>query len=591
MTSSSARNKSIHTSTTTNAPHRSTRLLAAATAAAIILVGLTALPADSASAAAQPATSLPLQAVVVPSGGTSQVGLGALPSGTTAVSLTLTAAGAWRDTQVTASVGRNSQTRVLKAAKGIRSTATVTVPIPAGNNGKLTISSSQASVRIGTAITGYTVTSARTVVPATVLKQVVVPSEKSRIIELGPIPAGASAVTLKFRGVGAWRKTAVTASAGASDARTAVFTAAPAQRAARTVVVPLPQKSNGKLTIWSSRASVRIDASVASYTVARTVPPARAAVPKPVTAPAPTPVVTPKPVPTVKPAPTATPTPAPAPPVAPKPTSSPAPTVVPAPSEPELPDQTSTGVPAGTALTVHEGDLTVSTPGAVIDGLDIRGMVKVSAPDVTIKNSIIRGRALDYTSALVNAMDGESNLRIVDSELKPTIPSPFAMGIYGSNFTATRLNIHGVVDGLHITGDNVTVEDSWLHDNLHFQNDPNFGGGPSHDDSIQIQVGKNILIDGNNITGAFNSVVQITQDRGDVANFTFRNNHADGGGCTINIAEKAYGPIMGVTIADNTFGRDTRVDNCAVIAQESTDITMKRNFYVPDNTLVKVHKG
>ena len=48
----------------------------------------------------------------------------------------------------------------------------------------------------------------------------------------------------------------------------------------------------------------------------------------------------------------------------------------------------------GTKLTVHQGDLNVTTAGAVIDGLEIHGLLIISAPDVVIKNSRILGRAV-----------------------------------------------------------------------------------------------------------------------------------------------------------------------------------------------------
>jgi hypothetical protein len=227
----------------------------------------------------------------------------------------------------------------------------------------------------------------------------------------------------------------------------------------------------------------------------------------------------------------------------------------------------------------------------VISGLDIHGLVKIAAPNVTIKNSIIRGRALTATAPLINNLGGQPNLKVIDTELYPSIASPYAMGIYGYNFTATRLNIHGVIDGIHLTGGNVTLEKSWLHNNLHYTNDPNHGGTPSHDDSIQIQRGDNIRVVGNNLSGAWNSAVQITQDTGHVSNFTFTNNLADGGKCTVNIAQKTYGPILGVTITDNKFGRHTRIADCAVIAPTTTPIQRARNFYVPDGIAVVVRKG
>ncbi|TFD60878.1 hypothetical protein E3T39_07075 [Cryobacterium suzukii] len=242
-------------------------------------------------------------------------------------------------------------------------------------------------------------------------------------------------------------------------------------------------------------------------------------------------------------------------------------------------------------MTVHNGDINVTKPGTVLSGLDVRGLIKISAPDVTIKNSIIRGRTMNGPGALINNLGGHRNLVVTDTELSPSSASPDANGIYGYNFTATRLDINNVIDGIHITGSNVSLQDSWIHDHMHYLNDPNQGGSPSHDDGIQIQAGNNVTVTGNRLTDSHSAAVQITQDRGPVSNFTFSDNFANGGACTVNIAEKSYGPIMGAAITDNSFGRDSRLANCAVIAPTTTKIDFASNYYVPDDTLVTIKKG
>ncbi|MCW4384739.1 right-handed parallel beta-helix repeat-containing protein [Salinibacterium sp. SYSU T00001] len=212
------------------------------------------------------------------------------------------------------------------------------------------------------------------------------------------------------------------------------------------------------------------------------------------------------------------------------------------------------GLPPGTPLTVHNGDLTIRTAGAVVSNLDIRGFVRVEAPNVTIKNSIIRGRATDSHAIMIYAGLGTSaGLRVLDSELAPTYKTPLTNGVYGYGFTLTRVDIHDVIDAVHIFGDNVTVENSRLHGNLHFENDPYHSDG-SHDDSIQIQSGRNIRILGNTISGSYNAAVQITQDRDVVSNVTISGNKISGGGCTVNVAEKGRGPIAGLTVSRNVFG-------------------------------------
>ena len=67
-------------------------------------------------------------------------------------------------------------------------------------------------------------------------------------------------------------------------------------------------------------------------------------------------------------------------------------------------------------------------------------------------------------------------------------------------------------------------------------------------------------------------------------------NWADGGGCTINLAEKGRGPFAGIVITDNVFGRDTKHYNCAIISPTTTKITAARNVFT-DGTVAAVQKG
>ena len=299
-----------------------------------------------------------------------------------------------------------------------------------------------------------------------------------------------------------------------------------------------------------------------------------------------------------KPAPTPTPTPTPKPAPAPEPTSTPpaSPQVThtssgdagnrPAPGAVK-PGAANTGVPAGTSLRVHTGDLVVTTPGAVIDAMDIRGLVVIKAPDVTIKRSVIRGRAVTSDNALIFNSHGAYRFTVEDSELYAANPSPYISGIIGANFTVRRTNIHHVIDQIHITGDNVTVESSWLHDNLHFTKDPHHADG-SHDDNVQVQGGRNIRLVGNTMSGSYNAALQVTQDRAPVGDLTYAKNWADNGGCTLNIAQKARGPMTGVVVTDNTFGKTSRF-GCTIIYSPTSPISFARNAFT-DGSAIKVVK-
>jgi hypothetical protein len=249
------------------------------------------------------------------------------------------------------------------------------------------------------------------------------------------------------------------------------------------------------------------------------------------------------------------------------------------------------GVPPGTRLVVHEGDIVVTKPGTILDGMDIRGFVTIKAPDVTIMNSVVRGRAAEKNVSLVSNYKSGFPFTVIDSELVGAVPSPWINGVLGSNFELRNVLIHQVVDAVHITGDDVLVEDSRLEDNLHFSVDPNQGGGASHDDSVQVQAGDNIRIRNNVMSGPHNAVLQVTQDLGPVSNLSFTGNTVDDGFCTVNVSEKGRGPIVGMVIEDNRFGRNTSHPNCAIIAPPTTQIQLKGNVYRDDGTEVVVTRG
>jgi hypothetical protein len=375
-----------------------------------------------------------------------------------------------------------------------------------------------------------------------------------------------------------------------------------------TVLVRLPiTNKSPSLVVHSASGASHVRVQVLGEVVNRTLsasasPSASAAVgsaaPSPTWSPTEPAIITPtpslpptpgtKPSPTAKPSPKAKPAPgttAPVPPKAPAQAAPPAPAPSPASSTPG-----GSGVPAGTALQVHNGDLTVTKANSVVNAMDIRGRIMIAANNVTIKNSIVRGRPVNGNTALISSNSPSFHFTVANSELFPSNPSAFINGIVGSNFTATQVNIHGVVDAIDITGDNVVIESSWLHGNLHYSNDPNHSDG-SHDDSIQIQRGANIRITGNTISGAHNAALMITQDTGHVSNVQLSNNFIDGGSCSINVAQKSYGPIGGLSIVNNGFGRNTSIPGCSILIPKGMPVTTSGNYYADSQASVAVRPG
>ena len=252
------------------------------------------------------------------------------------------------------------------------------------------------------------------------------------------------------------------------------------------------------------------------------------------------------------------------------------------------PGPSNTGVPAGTKLTRRTGYIVVTQAGAVISGIDLYGRITVKAPNVTIKNSIIRIGNDGVYSGIQSASTG---LKVQNVEITAQAPHYGTSGVSGSGFTLERVNIHGLVDGANFAGSNIVIKDSWLHNNVRIANDPQHNGGPSHDDSVQITGGSNITIAHNYIDGAGNAGMQITQDRSVVSNVVFRDNIAGGGGCTVNIAESGKGPIKGISVTNNRFLADQTVRNCAIALARTTAISNVNNVWASSGTAVKVVLG
>lgn len=251
-----------------------------------------------------------------------------------------------------------------------------------------------------------------------------------------------------------------------------------------------------------------------------------------------------------------------------------------APVRPGKPSAATTGVPEGTALKVHSGDLSVTQAGAVIDGFDVRGAIYVKANNVTIKRSIVRGGpANSKNMALIASWWGNTNIKIEDSTLRADYPSYWLDGISGANISISRLDISRVVDGVKVIGGNVSVADSWIHANAHFQPDPNQSDGKTHDDGVQVTGGKNVTIVGNNIENAYNSSIMVGQGK-TTGNITIAGNWLSDGGCALNVTQAGTGtPILGMTVSGNRFGLGRYSTSCPMRLPAASPITLSGNVW------------
>lgn len=258
----------------------------------------------------------------------------------------------------------------------------------------------------------------------------------------------------------------------------------------------------------------------------------------------------------------------------------PAPTEpAPAPDPVARPTAGTTGVPAGTVLTPHQGDITVVEPGTVLDGLDVHGRIDIRAENVTIRNTRVRGSGnATFTTGLITCYHARCvNALVEDTTLIPDSPSYWFNGIHGHDYTARRVRVAHVVDGfqvhnVHNGGGpvNVVIEASHCSDLAYFAADPNQGGGPSHNDCIQIQGGSNITIRGNTLVSRMattvadqsyddvnrGSGVMVTPNVAPVTGAVIEKNWIDGGEASVALSRGRYPSMHLGTVAENRFGRN-----------------------------------
>ena len=221
-----------------------------------------------------------------------------------------------------------------------------------------------------------------------------------------------------------------------------------------------------------------------------------------------------------------------------------------------------TGVLPGSTLTRYDGNMVVTTPGAVIQNMDIRGTINVRANNVTVRNCFVRGGVVGVTSGSVALIMQYSStvtgLLVEDCTICPQSPTRFTNGIQGSGMTIRRCDISNGVDGINAMNSNVLVESCYIHDGAYYTPDVGHPDLQSHDDGAQITNGTNIVYTNNNITSYFMSCFMIGQLQGPLVGLKLVNNWLDGGSCQININSAQYGRFAPV-ITGNRFGRSRPV--------------------------------
>jgi hypothetical protein len=205
------------------------------------------------------------------------------------------------------------------------------------------------------------------------------------------------------------------------------------------------------------------------------------------------------------------------------------------------------GVPAGTTLQ-SSGSITVTQPGTVIDGKNVNGVIRVSADNVTIRNT--RVTSGDWTVIKIDNGVKGATIDHVEVDGRGYSGSPGSVGIFGPA-TVTHTDVHSVENGI-IPMSGSVIRDSWIHTLEASGSDP-------HYDGFQLDGGQgNILIENNTVdltNQDRTSTVMIDNDFGSVTNVTVRANRLLGGSFTVYADGKfSSDPITGISYVDNRMG-------------------------------------
>ena len=193
------------------------------------------------------------------------------------------------------------------------------------------------------------------------------------------------------------------------------------------------------------------------------------------------------------------------------------------PSAAGYPDETNTGVPAGTNLTTVS-NINVTTDGAVIENKLVTDQIYVRANNVTIRNCRIESGTyypIDYDGA---------GLLVEDCEIIGQ-SSIVTAGMSFGNYTARRVRIEGTSDGFKADS-NVLIEDCYVTGLTVTQT--------SHNDGIQTTGGSGVVVRHSTFklgdSSGVSAVIQFGTENGSNSNWLVEDNLLDGGGWTINSA-------------------------------------------------------
>ena len=120
------------------------------------------------------------------------------------------------------------------------------------------------------------------------------------------------------------------------------------------------------------------------------------------------------------------------------------------------------------------------------------------------------------------------------------------------------------------------IQSSLLENTVYYPSDPNQGGGPTHNDGVQVIQGNNIRLLGNTIRGQQNFPVLGAANKSNTNGLTVRNNWLDGGICSAKFEEK-NGFHIDVAVTENKFGPNRSATKCVINATTGSTVAASAN--------------
>lgn len=186
------------------------------------------------------------------------------------------------------------------------------------------------------------------------------------------------------------------------------------------------------------------------------------------------------------------------------------------------------------------GNVTLSTAGAVYENKWVKGCIEVKAKNVTIRNVKVTGDCY-YSIDYAPYNDFTANNRMIVEDTTVVCANRRGTAIGELNFTARRVDISGCENAFDVDRD-VTVVDSYVHNMT-----DELSGGDPHTDGLQGVQTRNVLVDHSTFIMPKYATSAIISDSSPGGNWVVRNSLLDGGGYTI------YCPDSG-SITGNRFG-------------------------------------